>query len=215
MILSGLKSRSIAENSNLTFDLNISLDKINGSGEFGFSGENKTLSFKFISGRVNDFNNNYVYSYSANENINISGDIETGSYIYYINSEPVAIDNKTNFKINKFYTNSKNCSLKVDLNIKSFNQEYSLNINNFYYQNNYLSGNFINKMDSDVRIFSGEITQNTGFKLISVPSLIDKTGNILISTNPILATYNLKIYLYTDFGTISKDFTVSGLTGIT
>ena len=215
MILSGLKSRSIAENSNLSFDLNMSLNKINGSGEFGFSGENKTLSFKFISGRVNDFNNNYVYSYSANENINISGDIETGSYIYYINSEPVAIDNKTNFKINKFYTNSKDCNLNLDLNIKSFNQDYSLNINNYYYQNNYLSGNFINKMDSDVRIFSGEITQNPGFKLISVPSLIDKTGNILISTNPISATYNLKIYLYTDFGVVSKDFIVSGLTGIT
>jgi hypothetical protein len=38
--------------------LNISLDKINGSGEFGFSGENKTLNFKFISGLINDFNNN-------------------------------------------------------------------------------------------------------------------------------------------------------------
>jgi hypothetical protein len=215
MILSGLKSRSIAENSNLSFDLNISLDKINGSGEFGFSGENKTLNFKFISGRIKDFNNNYVYSYNRNENINISGDIETGCYIYYINGEPVGISNKTNFKINKFYTNSKDCNLDIGLNIKSFNQDYNLNINNYYYQNNYLSGNFINRMDSDVRIFSGEITQNTGFKLISVPSLIDKTGNILISTNPILATYNLKMYLYTDFGTISKDFTVSGLTGIT
>jgi hypothetical protein len=216
MILSGLKSRSILETDSLAFDLDLSLSKINGSGEFGFSGENKTLNFKFISGRIYDFNGNYVYSYLANESFNISGDIQTGSYIYYINQDPVGINNKNNFKISKFYTNSMNCGLDVDLNIRSSSPNYDLNINNFYYTGGYLSGNFINNITGfAIKVFSGQVTQNTGFSLYSIPSNINQTGNILISTNPIPATYNLRLYLYTNFGTINKSFVVSGLTGTT
>lgn len=215
MILSGLQSRSILETNSLVFDLNLSLSKINGSGEFGLSGEDKRLNFRFVSGRIYDFNNNYVHSYLQDEKINISGDIQTGSYIYYINQEPVGSDKKDNFKINRFYTNSRNCALDIDLDIKSSSPTYDLNINNFYYTGQYLSGTFVNKMNnSSIRVFSGQVTQNTGFSLYSIPGTITQTGNILISSNKIPATYNLRLYLYTSFGTINKTFTVSGLTGI-
>ena len=96
MIFSGQNFLSLPEVDSLSFNIPFSVDSINETGCFGFSGSGANgqeiiLNFKLSSGEIKDFNNNYVYSYYPNKEINISGDIFSGGHIYYINNNPFSL----------------------------------------------------------------------------------------------------------------------------
>ena len=70
----------------MSFNVPISINSISVSGSFGFSGSGANgneviLEFNFESGKIKDFSNNTVYSYSPNEQINFTGDIFSGGHI--------------------------------------------------------------------------------------------------------------------------------------
>ena len=60
----------------------------------GFSGESQGMGFTFSGGRIIDPENRYVFSYTENEVINLSGNLSGENYDYFINQTPVCFAGK-------------------------------------------------------------------------------------------------------------------------
>jgi hypothetical protein len=216
MQISGYNYRSFFEQTGLSFNLTASLNNLSGSGEFGFSGQNNQIGFKFNSGRIYDFEDRYVFSYLEDSNFQISGNLDSGSYSYYINNNPVCFNGiKNNFKIKNFYVETdQNTILDIDLKIYGQNPDYNLTINDKYIVDTFLTGVINNKSLLDFRIFSGEIqSPNQDFSIITLPNVVSgiNQSNIIFQPNSGDGIYNLTLNLYTDFGLVSQDFTVTGI----
>ena len=216
MIFSGYNYRSIFEQTGLSFDLNISINNLFGSGAFGFSGENNQIKFKFENGKIFDFENRYVYSYLPNQEVNISGDLENTNYSYYINKTPIAFNGvKNNFKIDKFFYESSECVLNSTLKLNaavppSFYFEFPKSYN---VENPYITGKIINTTPNlAFKIFTGSISPIEAFTINSIDNTISglQSGNIFINSYNEVGTYNLNLNLYTNFGFITKNFIISG-----
>jgi len=109
MIFSGLNYISIPEVDSLNFNVPVSLNSMHGSGSFGFSGSGsdgneRILQFDFVSGKINDFNGNYVHSYFPNSEVSISGEIFSGAHIYYINNQLTSLSGTQDYlKFKRFF----------------------------------------------------------------------------------------------------------------
>ena len=137
MIFSGKNNfRSLPVVVEFSFDSDLLFDNSDGTGSFGFSGSgewigdivptHENLTFSFKSGKVFDPENNYVFSYQENNPIKISGDVFPNKYIYYINNMPINLSGeKNNFKLQKIFYETEDCSVNSDLNIyiKNFLQK--------------------------------------------------------------------------------------------
>jgi hypothetical protein len=216
MQISGLNYRSIFEQQGLSFDLTSSINNLSGSGEFGFSGENNQISFKFNSGRIYDFEDRYVFSYLKDSNFQISGNLDTDTYSYHINDNPVCFNGlKNNFKIKNFYANTdSNSILDIDLKIYGESPNYEVFVNDQYYINSFLTGVISNKSLLDFRIFSGNISEaSETFSIVTLPFVVSgiNQSNIVFQPNTGEGQYNLTLNLYTDFGLVSQNFTTTGV----
>ena len=87
MDLSGINFRSVAESEDYSFNTSFSLEGATGVAEFSLSGQNNKIKFDFKSGKVYDDDGSYIYSYKDAEEIEISGDVSTTKYSYYVNDE--------------------------------------------------------------------------------------------------------------------------------
>jgi hypothetical protein len=216
MQISGYNYRSFFEQTGLSFNLTASLNNLSGSGEFGFSGQNNKIGFKFNSGRIYDFEDRYVFSYLEDSNFQISGNLDTGSYSYHINNNPVCFNGiKNNFKIKNFYVKTdQNTILDVDLKIYGESPNYDITINDKYLIDSFLTGIINNKSLLDFRIFSGElVSPNQDFSIVTFPNIVSgiNKSNIIFQPNTGDGIYNLTLNLYTDFGLVSQDFTTTGI----
>lgn len=115
-IVSGTKYRSIASQNILSYLININIDNTSGISSFGFSGDNGNLNlFTFKTGKIYDINNRHVWSYNPSENINISGNINSGDLNYFINNNIVCLSSPKNNNYYKyFYASSENCSTNLN-----------------------------------------------------------------------------------------------------
>src|SRR4051812_42195704 len=95
MIISQYKQHDVyTQTGSFSFAGLIKPKSTSGISVFGLSGtqnQNK-IEFKLVSGRIYDWNSNFVSSYFSNRNepINISGVVGVDSVDYYINEEPLA-----------------------------------------------------------------------------------------------------------------------------
>lgn len=219
MLISGYSYRSIFEQTGLSFDLNLSINNVTGSGAFGFSGEGNKIQFTFQSGKVFDFENRYVHSYLANTNFKISGDLENVNYSYYINNIPLCFNGiKNNFKVDNFFYNASNCILDTDLKINSANPA----IYNFVLPENFKAGKlytgFIlnNQTNLAFKIFSGSLTPTGQFSINGINSIVSglKSGQIVLNTVNDVGGYNLTLNLFTNFGKIDQTINITGLYNI-
>ena len=121
MNIDTFKKRSMAERDQLSFQTFFNIPHISGQSEFGFSGDSSILPFIFSGGRILDPEGNYTYDYLANKSFVLSGNINTGSYNYYVDGEYIAEYPKSNAKYNYFYFDT-NVSFDVDLNVMSSGQ---------------------------------------------------------------------------------------------
>ncbi|MAH48791.1 hypothetical protein CMI37_23390 [Candidatus Pacearchaeota archaeon] len=126
MRISGYKKRRIStfdSSTPIAFDLDIEVTSTTGEATFGLSGtvdmHQKTSSFTFKSGRIFDPEGRNVFSYSANQNINLKGTFLQKTYDYFINNDLIcSIGKKDAFKINSFFFDSDGCEIEInDLNV--------------------------------------------------------------------------------------------------
>lgn len=117
----GSMRRSFAEQKFFSFGLNISIQDSSGISSVGISGENGLVSlFSFNSGRVFDGLNRFVSTYSASEQMEISGNFRSGIFGYYINQAPVCLNSSlcsSSFSFDNFVFSATgtniNCLLDV------------------------------------------------------------------------------------------------------
>ena len=125
MILqSGIKYRSFSEQSSFSFSLDASPYSWSGNSVFGISGTGGAVDlFKFQSGKLFDPLNRFVYSYSNNDNISISGNYSSGNFGYWINGSPVALNlniaNQTR-SFSEIYVSTSRAALDFDVNIYGY-----------------------------------------------------------------------------------------------
>lgn len=231
MKLSGNNFLSISTQTGISFNLDLSIDNITGNCNFGFSGENKDLTFRLNKGNIIDPSNQIVYSYNSNELINISGNLDLNLYSYYINEQPCVLNGpKDLFNISGFYLNTQNCSADLDLSLYGNVPNYGVDFSNTFYitGNNPLIGIISNSGDSTFKIFSGVITAPTGFSVngfilngtpVNNTAEINNTTFGQISISHYYQTfsqiensrlYNIQLDLYTNFGKVSKTIPITG-----
>lgn len=222
MIFSGLNYKSIPEFDYLSFDVPILINSISGSGSFGFSGSGANgngviLDFNFESGKIKDFSNNTVYSYSPNQLINFSGDIFSGGHIYYIDNHPFSFSGTQEyFKFKRFFYNSEDFT--IDSNANLYTQEPTLSIDIPSHFD--ISGTYTGTIEKnpEFEIFSASI-QGGNAPMFSIDSTDlnagNKAGSFVLTTGTPTGISNKKSYqlllnLNTNFGTVSKALGFTG-----
>jgi len=228
MILqSGIKYRSFSEQSSFSFSLDASPYSWSGDSVFGVSGSAGSIDlFKFKNGKLFDPLNRFVYSYSNNDNIGISGNYSSGNFGYWINGNPVALNlNIANQSrtFSEIYVSTSKAALDFDVNIYG----YKLPTYNFSFigspTGKSISGLFLNTSPdsfSSFKIFSGEASFNySGYGFSGLSSNFNlqpgKTGSFLfrysgdgsdysLSESSGINPLNYNLLFYTSFGTISK-----------
>lgn len=221
MIFSGNNFLSISDQTGLSFNLNVSLNNSNGICNFGFSGDaSKKFNYTMNSGYLFDPENRSIFLYNKNDIINISGNLETGKYSYYLNNQPLCFNgNKDYFKLKNFYIQTQNCQADLNIDIYGNRPNYQVIFNKFI-PTGFLTGSLINNSNFDFKIYSGNVSvaSKTGFFIDSLSKTINgisSTGVLRINTSGnrqdvSMDNYLLTLNLYTNFGKISQDYNITG-----
>ena len=173
MNLFGNNTLSISEQTGVSFLVDLSLDNISGVCNLGFTGINQNINFKFTNGKIFDPENKLIYTYNLNENIKLSGNINTSGYDYYINNYYLSnISSKNYGKFDRFYLNTSGCTGAVELYINGDKPNYKLDFNNFYYVRENITGFISGNQDLNFKIYSGDIISpsNSNFSIKTIPS---------------------------------------------
>lgn len=219
MLFNGEHFRRISERDNYAFNATLSLDNTTGVGLFGFSGNGQQFKFDFQSGKIIDPESNYVSSYAPDKPFILSGDVNKNSYNYYIDDIPVRFSGqKTDFKAQRFFTNSSGCS--VDLNVvMTASGLDAISVTGFpdnFEEGDLITGKIVNTgSGASIDIYTGEINDPnlTGnFSVFSLPSTISGEGDIVLSgiSGDNGVQYDLTFDFDTSFGRTSAASQVSG-----
>ncbi len=199
----------------MNFNVSTALDNTTGITKFGFSGDT-SLEFSLSSGQlfVSKPQNLFLSSYSSNQVLNVSGNVDADSYDVWINNTPYAIGlNKPTGAFRNFYVDSSNVTTDLSLKMWGDAPNYSYDPFESYFSGQIIPLNITNSGTYPFKIFSGEIVNNNNFVLDGVNN-IDVTGSKilnLISTNFSPTQQEIPITLYTNFGNIDLTFTASGI----
>lgn len=223
MIYSGLHFRKMQKRNIFSFDANLILNSIDGSGLLGFSGEGNSFNFKFINGKIFDPEERFTSSYQADKSVNISGNISGSSYDYYINKVLFCKNgSKTNFNAEKFLIQTFDTSVDLEINLASAGSG-NLSISSLpaYFESGIpFSGKITNGgSGNSFDVFSGQVLYPTflsgGIEMINLPLKVDgETGaylKFLPTANIETDNYFFDINFHTSFGEVRKQFPISGL----
>lgn len=219
MIISGDTNRRMLASRDYSYLLDFSLDNSTGSAFFGFSGASQTFGFTFDRGRILDPSNKYVYSYRPNENISISGNVNSGAYDYKINNDLISQSSVPAFFAEKFYFNVTGCALDFDLHVNTISAPPLA----FTFPTGFVANENLSLALSSVgntrsfTIFSGELllggsaAQNFYIQDSFPISLQTGTSLTLSSSGTSQGTsYPINLVLYTSFGTVKTGFSTTG-----
>lgn len=224
MIFTGVNYQKIASSRSLSLDLdNIVLYN---SGEkyaagqasgfhFGFSGTSSNVSFSGVSGKLYDPEGRVVYGYSETFPFSISFSCDESNYDYYINNTLRCSKGvKSNIEFDKFFFNCNGLTADVNFNIYGPEVDYSLTFPNSF-SGDYLTGNFENKSDSNVVIFTGSLTAgNTDYFSTDLINNItvnaNTSGAVVLSTTLPRGGINsfIDLTLNTNFGDVSQTISI-------
>jgi hypothetical protein len=127
---SGKTFKSFADQRCLSFECDLSLSNTSGNSSIGVtriggvSGIEVSL-FNFQSGKMMDSTNNFVYSYSANDNIKISGNVCSGLFGYFVNDKPIRPRNRlcstcfTTTTLDNFFVSTTGTNVTFSLDLKA------------------------------------------------------------------------------------------------
>lgn len=240
MKITGANFRKIEERKDYSFFSTLSVDSVNGSAYFGFSGESNQLRWDFKSGRVIDPEGNYVYSYQKDKVLSISGDISTGAYSYYLNggisvksndslasrvmtlndSLIVQSRSRSDFALQRLIVDATGVGLTFDPQLAVSNSGDFLltNVDN-HIENGVLSNlEITNNGDSlAIEVFTGVVDSTlTGVATIdtSFPFRVSGTTDIFLQGHGDIAdgqTYDIPIMFKTTVGELNKRVTLTGV----
>lgn len=213
MIFTGDTFRSILDRDKLTFSVNASINNLTGSGSFGFSGEGSTMQWVFNQGKIFDPEGSYVYSYEADQRVNLSGAISGSGYQYHLDEKPILFGgDKYTGKTQGFYFNLSGCEANATVAIKTDEFNYSLTFPTEFTYNEAITGH-LSGIDSgyNFQVFSGLVHSPSDFTITGLDTSRNGVVPIKIkctdaSGAKINNTYQFDVDLYTNFGTISKQF---------
>lgn len=197
------------------FSADLSFSNPTGQMVFGFSGQNNQTYFSFLNGKVYDWRNNLIGFYDNINSVNLSGNINTGTADYYLNSEPVAIGvHKPTGYISGVFARATNQTVDLELNINGSRPDYLVSGSVFNTGSTTTPYTIFNYSPLSFRIFSGTLVGNTTrFALQTIPTgyvQSSLTFNLLTSGQLSLGSGLISLDLYTDFGLEHTRFTVSG-----
>jgi hypothetical protein len=226
MILqSGVTFRSFAEQRCFSFNTNISASIYSGNSAIGFSGNGNYYDFfKFRSGKVYDALDRFVYTYSKDVPINLSGDFCSGRLGYHINNNLYSMSTQvcdSSKSFDYFIISTSGAALDFDIDIYGGltpNYNITFNGSNILTGTN-ITGNVVNNSSNNwqsFKIFSGDASFNySNYKFQSNFNNLEisggRSGNFLFNYSGNGSDYFLSeqtgIYpleynfnLYTNFG---------------
>lgn len=213
MNIGSFAKRSIANQKMFSFELDFVFSNSTGVCELGFSGNTHNFDFLCQNGQIYGPNGEYVWSYSPNEKISVSGDWVSGNYNYFINEVPIEIKNngQTGY-FSEFYINPQGVSVDLDVFVKGKTPRYSIHFPTSILTGSIFTGYILNEeTDPDLafKIFSGGMNGDpTPFTLVSLPSGVNiwggQSGQIIFShSGEGLDALSTEVFLNTNFGLIS------------
>lgn len=178
---------------------------------FGFSGASDNISFLMRSGKIYDPQNRVVYGYRESEPFSFALKFNDTHYEYSFNDAlRCSNSSKNSFSVNKFFINCNGMSVDADFTISQNNISYDITYPETYSSSS-LNITFTNNSNSDIKIFSAEITSNnSAYYSVSSIDNIDVSANsseILTLTdliNDIGVAQIIFLSLHTNFGEINK-----------
>ena len=220
MLFTGFNKRNIYTQDDIfNYTVNVSSDNITGNTNFGFSGSGSVLSFSLESGKVYAEENPrlFLYSYQANEQLNISGNVSKSLNDLYINNNPIYLGRgKNTGAYNYFFVDSKKNTSDLSLRLQGNAPGYSYDPYESFYSGQNIPVTIYNSGDYPFKIFSGNVLNNTNFVLTNVNNVI-VTGLYSLNLNAINFSpfsQTVPIQLYTNFGNVLLNFTASGIPNI-
>lgn len=197
------------------FSADLSFSNPTGQMVFGFSGHNNQTYFSFTNGKIFDWRNNLIGFYNNVDSLNLSGNINTGTVDYYLNSEPIAFGvHRTTGHISGIYARVTNQTVNMELNVNGGRPDYLISGSVFNTGSTTTPYTIFNYSSLPFRIFSGTLVGNTTrFSLQTIPTGYVQnslTFNLLTSGQLSLGSGLISLDLYTDFGLEHTKFTVSG-----
>lgn len=146
MFFSGEQSSFILKNRKMSFSFSNSVFQNTKSVSFGFQeADGGSFAFTATGNKIYDPEGRYVYSYSVDKPISISGDLSGDRYRYYINEETVCLLGRrrdidiekicVNVESGQFYSDVRLNSLPIDIQVSgpermTHGENYVINIRN-------------------------------------------------------------------------------------
>ncbi len=215
MIISGFLTHNLyTQTGNFSFISTLSFSNQSGQSEFGFSGDTSKINFSFISGKVIDWNNNFVGTYNDMSTLTVSGVVGIFTIDYYINNEPVAfgMDKPTGY-FNKIYTNAQNQNFDFNLFIQGDVPNYIIPQSSIFGTGNALVPITItNNSNFPFEIFSGNVNSSKFSLASGLTGYVNNTFtfNLIPSGISSIGLNQMPINLYTNFGLVSTNISMSG-----
>tara|TARA_R100000808_G_C2153489_1_gene163726 strand:- start:1917 stop:3365 length:1449 start_codon:yes stop_codon:yes gene_type:complete len=211
MKFEGNNIRKLTGQKNISFLLNnASISNLTGEVSFGFSGESKSIEFKFSKGKIYDANGYYVHSYDDSSRFSISGDISESYYDYTVDSVSIARGAaKENFKIENFFVNANNCNLDCELFIYSDGIPYAFTLPSSVDLGESFTAQITNNStDGTLEIFSALLqgTTKDKYSVSSFPTTIlpQETKDFTFKNEAgIQGNHEFNLDLKTNIGTLS------------
>ena len=214
MTISGLKYRSLVRNNAFSAAFDLSFSNVTGTAQVGFSGQNKTYKFSFVSGKVLDDQGRYFYSYVPNQLFSLSTNFSGAAYDYAVNNQIVTYSgSKQDFYVDNFYANATDVNLETSITINTDKPSLTL-----YYPDSFITGQFITgylvtDSLSGVKLFTGSFDDLSSFSFETLPTgyiTSVSSGQVLIkqkdpSVGELISAFNLD----TNAGAYSQDITVT------
>lgn len=204
------------------FSYSVDISSLNQTGTLtlGFSGQSGN-HFNFIlkSGKIFDYNNHFVSTFSNSSTVKIQGNVENNKQSYYINNTPIKFNQQLNTgagQIDSFYVIPSNVSPDISFSILGEKPSYLTSLINFGEFNTTGTGYLINTDSSRYfRLHSG-VSNNSDYTWVSGFTGVINTGQsgvYLVKKNysPTDATdfsesaFQVDLSLYTNFGEIQNN----------
>jgi hypothetical protein len=214
MTISGLKYRSLVRNNAFSAEFDLSFSNVTGIAQIGFSGQNKTYRFSFISGKVLDDQGRYFYSYSPNQVISLTTNFSGAAYDYAVNNQIVTYSgSKQNFYVDNFYADATGVNMEASIAINTDKPSLTLYYPDSFITGQFLTGYLVTNSLSGVKLFTGSFDSLSSFSFESLPTgyiTSASSGQVLIKQkDPFVGKFVSAFDLNTNAGDYSQDITVT------
>lgn len=216
MIVSGLKYRNLVRNKAFSCSSDFSFSNVTGVAKFGFSGQNKTFEFNFVSGKMFDPENRYFSSYIPDQTFTISTNFSGAAYNYFLNNEAFVYSGaKQDFYVENFFVDSTGVNVDTSILISTSKPTLTLNYPNTFFTGQNITGYITTNSVSGLKIFTGSFDSSSFFYFTSLPTTQITSANsglaIFKQNQNFVGEFNSTLNLETSAGNYSQNIFLTGI----